>query len=209
MKWEKTAQFDFGFNLGLFQDRLNFDISYYHKKTTDLLLDCPVPNSTGYTSVFKNIGSVKNPGLDIMISATPFRTKDFTWTSTLNLNYNKNEITKLGETNADIGLMNWVGGYEGVLRVGESMGPCMRYQHQSTPTGHQCGTKMSPSIRHRSAAWGTPHQFLSNGFPPQASFRKMKILQDKHRLWLLYIISFSLLLFFLVCTLLQGHTSVT
>ena len=128
LKWEKTAQFDFGFNLGLFQDRLNFDVSYYHKKTTDLLLDCPVPHSTGYTSVFKNIGSVKNQGLDIMISATPFRTKDFTWTSTLNLNYNKNEITKLGETNADIGLMNWVGGYEGVLRVGESMGSFYGYR---------------------------------------------------------------------------------
>lgn len=63
-----------------------------------------------------------------MISATPFRTKDFTWTSTLNLNYNKNEITKLGETNADIGLMNWVGGYEGVLRVGESMGSFYGYR---------------------------------------------------------------------------------
>ena len=128
LKWEKTAQFDLGFNLGLFQDRLNFDISYYHKKTTDLLLDCPVPYSTGYTSMFKNIGSVKNQGLDIMISATPFRTKDFTWTSTLNLNYNKNEITALGENNEDIGLMNWVGGYEGVLRVGESMGSFYGYR---------------------------------------------------------------------------------
>ena len=128
LKWEKTAQFDLGFNLGLFQDRLNFDVSYYHKKTTDLLLDCPVPYSTGYTSMFKNIGSVKNQGLDIMISATPFRTKNFTWTSTLNLNYNKNEITALGENNEDIGLMNWVGGYEGVLRVGESMGSFYGYR---------------------------------------------------------------------------------
>ena len=128
LKWEKTAQFDLGFNLGLFQDRLNFDVSYYHKKTTDLLLDCPVPYSTGFTSMFKNIGSVKNQGLDIMVSGTPFRTKDFTWTSTLNLNYNKNEITKLGENNEDIGLMNWVGGYEGVLRVGESMGSFYGYR---------------------------------------------------------------------------------
>ena len=128
LKWEKTAQFDLGINLGLFQDRLNFDVSYYHKKTTDLLLDCPVPYSTGFTSMFKNIGSVKNQGLDIMISGTPFRSKDFTWTSTLNLNYNKNEIVKLGENNEDIGLMNWVGGYEGILRVGESMGSFYGYR---------------------------------------------------------------------------------
>ncbi len=128
LKWEKTAQFDFGINLGLFQDRLNFDVSYYHKKTTDLLLDCPVPYSTGYTSVFKNIGSVKNQGLDIMVTATPFRSKDFTWTSTLNLNYNKNEILSLGSNNSDIGLMSWVGGYEGILRVGESMGSFYGYK---------------------------------------------------------------------------------
>lgn len=43
LKWEKTGQFDVGFNLGLFNNRLNFDIAYYNKKTTDLLLDCPVP----------------------------------------------------------------------------------------------------------------------------------------------------------------------
>lgn len=143
LKWEKTAQFDLGVNLGLFQDRLNFDISYYHKKTTDLLLDCPVPYSTGYTSMFKNIGSVKNQGLDIMISGTPFRSKNFTWTSTLNLNYNKNEILSLGENNEDIGLMSWVGGYEGILRVGESMGSFYGYRRLGVYTtedyqNHKC-----------------------------------------------------------------------
>ena len=59
LKWEKTGQFDVGFNLGLFHNRLNFDVSYYNKKTTDLLLDCPVPHSTGFSTIFKNIGSVR------------------------------------------------------------------------------------------------------------------------------------------------------
>ena len=59
LKWEKTGQFDVGFNLGLFNNRLNFDIAYYNKKTTDLLLDCPVPHSTGITAICKNIGSVR------------------------------------------------------------------------------------------------------------------------------------------------------
>ena len=52
LKWEKTGQFDVGFNLGLFNNRLNFDIAYYNKKTTDLLLDCPVPHSTGFYFYF-------------------------------------------------------------------------------------------------------------------------------------------------------------
>ena len=69
LKWEKTAQFDIGFELGLFNNALNLDLSWYTKKTTNLLLDCPVPHFTGFSSIYKNIGSVKNSGLDIMISA--------------------------------------------------------------------------------------------------------------------------------------------
>ncbi|WP_251966240.1 TonB-dependent receptor [Parabacteroides sp. AD58] len=120
LKWEKTAQFDAGFNLGLFQNRLNFDVSYYLKNTTDLLLDCPVPHSTGYSTIFKNIGSVRNQGVDIMVNATPIQ-GEFTWNSTLNLNFNKNEITKLGDSDADIYMDDWVNGGT-ILRVGESMG---------------------------------------------------------------------------------------
>ena len=120
LKWEKTGQFDVGVNLGLFQNRLNFDVSYYNKKTTDLLLDCPIPHSTGFSTVFKNIGSVRNQGVDIMINGTPIE-GEFTWNSTLNLNYNKNKILHLGDTNADIYQDDWVNGGT-ILRVGESMG---------------------------------------------------------------------------------------
>ena len=120
LKWEKTGQFDVGFNLGLFHNRLNFDVSYYNKKTTDLLLDCPVPHSTGFSTIFKNIGSVRNQGLDIMVNDTPVQ-GEFTWNSTVNLNFNKNEILHLGDTDADVYLYDWVGGGS-ILRVGESMG---------------------------------------------------------------------------------------
>ena len=128
LKWEKTAQFDFGVELGLWQNRLTFDVSYYTKKTTDLLLDCPIPHATGFTSIFKNIGSVKNSGFDIMITGRPVETDNFNWTSTLSANYNKNEILKLGEKNEDIELLSWVGGSEAILRVGESMGSFYGYK---------------------------------------------------------------------------------
>lgn len=120
LKWEKTGQFDVGFNLGLFQNRLNFDVAYYNKKTTDLLLDCPVPHSTGFSTIFKNIGAVRNQGMDIMVNGTPIQ-GEFTWSSTINLNYNKNKILQLGDTNADVYMYDWVGGGS-ILRVGESMG---------------------------------------------------------------------------------------
>ncbi len=97
LKWEKTAQFDLGFELGLFNNRLNFDISYYYKYTSDLLLNRPVPESTGYSSIMDNIGAVSNRGLDILVKGYPIQTNDFQWTSTLNLSFNKNRVEKLDE----------------------------------------------------------------------------------------------------------------
>lgn len=141
LKWEKTGQFDIGVNLGLFNNRLNFDVSYYNKKTTDLLLDCPLPHSTGYNSVFKNIGSVRNQGADIMINGYPFQSTEFTWSSTLNLNYNKNKILALGDNNEDIYLYDWVGGGS-ILRVGESMGSFYGYERYGvyTKEDYEAGT---------------------------------------------------------------------
>jgi len=129
LKWEKTAQWDLGMSFGVFEDRLNFDVSYYHKKTTNLLLDCPLPTSSGYSSIYKNIGSVQNQGMDLMVNAIPISTKTgFNWNATLNLNYNKNKILHLGENDEDIELNGWVGGSESILRVGENLSSFYGYR---------------------------------------------------------------------------------
>lgn len=133
LKWEKTAQFDAGVNIGLFKNRLNFDISYYMKKTTDLLLDCPVPHSSGYETIYKNIGSVRNQGMDLMINGTPIQNKDFSWNSTLSMNFNKNEVLALGANNADVYMYDWVSGGS-ILRVGESMGSFYGYVREGVYT---------------------------------------------------------------------------
>ena len=128
LKWEKTGQFDVGVEVGLWQNKLTFDIAYYNKKTTDLLLDCPLPHSTGFSTVYKNIGSVRNSGMDLMINARPVTTNDFSWSSTVNLNYNKNKILHLGENDEDIEMNWWVGGSESILRVGENMSAFYGYR---------------------------------------------------------------------------------
>lgn len=127
LKWEKTAQFDIGFDLGLFQNRISLEASFYNKKTTDLLLDCPVPHTTGYQSIYRNIGSVRNQGMDLMLTTRNIETKDFSWTTTINANFNKNEILALGENNEDIIMNEWVSGAT-ILRVGESMGSFYGYK---------------------------------------------------------------------------------
>lgn len=134
LQWEKTNTYDVGVELGLFQNRLNFDVSYYNRTTTDLLLDAPLPNATGFSSVMRNIGSVRNQGFDIMLTATPVQTMDFNWNTTLNMNYNKNEVLKLGANNEDLLLNGWVGGPNSIIRVGENLNSFYGYKRDGVYT---------------------------------------------------------------------------
>ncbi|MGL5958898.1 MAG: SusC/RagA family TonB-linked outer membrane protein [Phocaeicola sp.] len=135
LKWEKTTQVDFGFELGLFDNRLSFDISAYYKYTSDLLLNRPVPESTGFSSVMSNVGAVSNRGLDMLVTAYPIQTNDFTWSTTLNLSFNKNRVEKLDE-NASVDPITgkrqittdgWVG-YDILIREGEELGVFYGYK---------------------------------------------------------------------------------
>ncbi len=165
LKWEKTGQFDVGVNLGLFENRLNFDVSYYYKKTTDLLLDCPLPESSGYSSIFKNIGSVENHGFDIMVNGTPVETANFTWSSTLSMNYNKNKILHLGDEDEDIEMNSWVGGSESILRVGENLSSFYGYRRIGVYTNEdfEAGDCLKEQIGR--AKRTTEKEILGKGMP--------------------------------------------
>lgn len=122
LKWEKTAQFDVGLEFGLFRNRINLETDFYYKKTTDMLLDAPVPTTSGYASIYTNIGSMENKGLEVSLETRNIETENFQWTSTFNISINKNEILALGEANDDIFPGPWFLSNTNVLRVGESVG---------------------------------------------------------------------------------------
>lgn len=102
LKWEKTGQYDFGVDANLFGSRLNIGFDYYYSKTTDMLLQVPVPVLTGFTDSQMNIGSVSNKGFELNISSINIRNKDFMWTTDFNISANRNKVLKLGNNNAPI-----------------------------------------------------------------------------------------------------------
>jgi len=133
LEWEKTRQFDVGFDLALLDRALVFGFDYYHKLTTDLLLDRPVPSSTGFAAVRDNIGSVSNQGVEVLVKAFPVTTADFSWETNLNFSYNQNKIEQLGENDEDIFPgPNWVSGSQTILRVGESLSSFWGYERLGT-----------------------------------------------------------------------------
>ena len=95
IKWEKTNQFDIGFDLGLWDNRLSFTFDYFDKRTTDALLTTRLPNYLGGTSYLINAGEVSNRGFDFAISANVFSTQNFDWTTSVNGTYIKNKVVKL------------------------------------------------------------------------------------------------------------------
>lgn len=95
LKWEITDQYDIGLEAGFWKNRLNVEIDYYYKKTTDLLLSRELAFQTGFSSRLENVGSLQNKGVDIMLRAIIVDKNDFSWDADLTLSTNKNEILEL------------------------------------------------------------------------------------------------------------------
>lgn len=125
LRWEKTRQVDAGLELGLFDNRLSLELDVYRKLTTDMLLSAPVPSSSGYTTVTRNIGSMENKGLEIGINTANVNASDFGWNTTFNISFNKNKVIAL-TGGADI----FSG--PGIIREGEPVGSFFGYVHQGT-----------------------------------------------------------------------------
>ncbi|WP_442795166.1 SusC/RagA family TonB-linked outer membrane protein [Pelobium manganitolerans] len=95
LKWESTSQTNIGYDLGVFNDRINLTADWYRKTTYDLLLNADLPYTTGYSTVFKNIGKVRNQGFEFAINTTNVKTKNFSWSSNLNISFNRSKVLEL------------------------------------------------------------------------------------------------------------------
>ena len=123
LRWEKTAQFDAGFELGLFNNRISLEGDIYYRKTTDMLLDAPVPRTSGYGTIRRNVGSMQNKGLELTLNTVNFDSKDFSWNTAFNISMNRNKVLSLATPSDIFG----IGGPNftnptNIIRIGEAAG---------------------------------------------------------------------------------------
>lgn len=127
LEWEKTSQFNIGFNLGLFSNRVNLEMDYYVSKSDALLLDVPLPSLSGFTSIFKNIGSLENKGFELGITTYNVQ-KAFQWNTQFNISRNTNKLTSLGPDNAPM-VYNPGFGMESINQVGSPIFSFFGYKY--------------------------------------------------------------------------------
>ncbi|MCR6722360.1 MAG: TonB-dependent receptor [Chitinophagaceae bacterium] len=124
--WESTISQNIGLDMGFLRDRLAVSVDLYHNKTKDLLVNVPVPTSSGYTSQIQNVGSTSNKGVEVQINGVPIAKGDFTWRANFNISFNKNNIESLGRfQDFFLASSTWGGGNQPsdfVVRPGISVG---------------------------------------------------------------------------------------
>ena len=94
LRWERTHDWNGSIDVGFLKNRLNMNLSFYHRKGSDLVTPVSVVSTTGYTSLSYNTSEQVNQGVELMLSGTPIKTKDWRWSLNGNIAYNQNVLTK-------------------------------------------------------------------------------------------------------------------
>jgi iron complex outermembrane receptor protein len=95
LKWEETAQTDIGIDFGMWKGRIQGNLDWYSKKTSDLLLSIDVPSPSYISKQIANVGSVRNNGIELTLNAELVRSKNFGWSANINLSHNSNKVLSL------------------------------------------------------------------------------------------------------------------
>ncbi|MGA9638924.1 SusC/RagA family TonB-linked outer membrane protein, partial [Flavobacterium sp.] len=97
LKWETTEQTDLGLDLGFFKQRITFSADVYRKTTKDLLLKASLPQTSGFATAIKNVGSIENKGLELTLNTENIKTNDFSWSTSFNIAFNENKVLALSD----------------------------------------------------------------------------------------------------------------
>ncbi len=147
LKWESTAQFDAGLDMGFMNDRITATVDVYRKVTSDLLMQIPIGQYFGQPSVWGNAGSIENKGIELSVNTANIKSSSFSWNTNFNIAYNKQKDLTLapGVNEVDANTANPSGTvsaqqftklvpgqelgelfgyvYEGVIKTGENYAP--------------------------------------------------------------------------------------
>jgi TonB-linked SusC/RagA family outer membrane protein len=128
LKWETSIEKNMALDLGFFKNRINLTVEYYDKKIKDLLYRANIPGNTGYTTAIKNIASLTNRGIEITLEADIVKKKNFTYSSSFNISFNRNRLDALADPTEEgiLSAPNWDANFTNIpafiSRIGGPLG---------------------------------------------------------------------------------------
>ena len=136
LKPEFTTSYEFGLSLGLFNNRVSFDATYYNQGSKNQIVDVALPASTGYTSRLTNIGEINNKGVELILNGTAISSKNFSWDISANFSKNKNRVVSIadGITSFQVG-GNAFGGVIPSIFVDQPYGVIVGSKNPRSPNG--------------------------------------------------------------------------
>lgn len=137
LKPETKYELEFGLENKFFSNRLGFEISYYRNTVKDQILQTTTPQSAGATSIYMNVGELKNQGLEFSLYGTPYQTKDIRWDLRANISWNRNEVTKLASGLDDLSHSTTDSSVELKSVIGKPMGDFYAYRVSRDDDGNK------------------------------------------------------------------------
>lgn len=122
LSWERTRQFDAGLDLGVLNNRVSLTFDAYYKQTSDLLLNVPIPYTTGQSTALQNYGVVSNRGIELGISTQNVKNDKFNWTTNLVYSLNRNKVESLGDG------VDYIISGQSIAKVGHALGSFYGYK---------------------------------------------------------------------------------
>ncbi|WP_313581916.1 SusC/RagA family TonB-linked outer membrane protein [Chishuiella sp.] len=151
LKPETKKAWEFGLEMQMFNNRLGFDVSYYHEETSDLIMPVTVGAETGFTSKMLNAGKTLNKGIEAMVNIVPIRTSEFEWGINVNFSKNSNRVTELidGVESIQLGTAPFKATLDAVLgeRYGQIRGTDFIYDDKGNKVVGANGLYLSSDIK--------------------------------------------------------------
>lgn len=137
VQWEEMRSTNVGVDLSLFNNRIKLSSEWYNNNVYSMLLETVLPASTGYASIYKNIGSMKNTGMEFTLNSINLKSENFRWSTDANIGFNKSKVLSLDEgrtfRNFSVG-SNRAGMVTYYATVGEELGDMYGYVYQGIYT---------------------------------------------------------------------------
>ncbi len=132
LKWETLHATNIGLDLGMCNSRINLGIDWYNNQISDMLMSATIPTTTGYNKQMQNVGKMRNRGWEFSLNTVNISNKDFSWSTTLNLSFNRSKVIELNN-GLDYRTFNAGSSLEGQVTyyamVGQSLGDMFGYKY--------------------------------------------------------------------------------